>query len=98
MVFLVVRQALRGFGSFTVEDRQALTVCKWKFFWIVAAFTIWYEETVITITGYSPLYACLKNINKCGPSVWQPFSVGTIKHAGFTAIYINCKSFKYPKG
>jgi hypothetical protein len=27
-------------------------------------------------------------------SVWQPFSVGNIKLAGFKAVYINCKSFK----
>jgi hypothetical protein len=58
MVFLVVRQALRGFGSFTVEDRQALTVCKWKFFWIVAAFTIWYEETVITMLKLQVTVPC----------------------------------------
>ncbi|CAB4025466.1 G- coupled receptor 143-like, partial [Paramuricea clavata] len=46
ILFLVtyrkVKQLLRSSGSFTVEDRQALNVCKWKFFWIMAAFTIWY--------------------------------------------------------
>ena len=46
-IYGIVRQLLRSFGSFTVEDRQALNVCKWKLFWIKAAFTIWYEGTVL---------------------------------------------------
>ena len=37
-------QLLRSSGSFTDEERQALNSFKWKLFWMVATFTIWYDK------------------------------------------------------
>ena len=37
-------QLLRSSGIFTDEERQALNRFKWKLFWMVATFTIWYDK------------------------------------------------------
>ena len=38
---LLVKQLLKSSGSYTVVDRDALKMCKKRFFWMVVAFTVW---------------------------------------------------------